>query len=203
MPKTVQVKQFGLQRTGTNWLAVILRRNFQVAVLVNKGGWKHGGYHVHTNLGHHTHVLVLAKHPLSWLVSMHRYVHATHKKKKITFPTYVRSTEPIVKWNLYYRYWLDFKPKAGTKKAIIRYETLIEHPEATCDRLATKFGFPRKREPFDAFTNRVRAGEKDSGRPFNMTYYSKNKWMKCYSPQLRDFVSKQLDWSVVKELGYA
>lgn len=40
----VFMKQFGVKRSGTNYIRALLMRNFDVTVLVNILGWKHGLY---------------------------------------------------------------------------------------------------------------------------------------------------------------
>src|ERR1043166_2267642 len=47
----VEIKQYGLHRSGTNFLRVILQENYDVSVLTNIGGWKHGFYDLPQRLG--------------------------------------------------------------------------------------------------------------------------------------------------------
>ncbi len=68
-----EIKIHGLQRSGTNYLAYLINQNFDAKALVNAGGWKHGPYMAHWELGREVHVAVITKNPYAWLVSLYNY----------------------------------------------------------------------------------------------------------------------------------
>ena len=59
------IKQYGLQRSGTNYLAFLLEQNYYVDVWVNRGGWKHGPY---TPINPEMHCIIISKNPFAWIV---------------------------------------------------------------------------------------------------------------------------------------
>lgn len=59
----VFMKQFGVKRSGTNYIRALLMRNFDVTVLVNILGWKHGLY----------------EPPMSWLALTGAYLNEMPK----------------------------------------------------------------------------------------------------------------------------
>ena len=69
-----QIKQFGLQRTGTNYLRILLESNYNVQILTNIGGWKHGFYNVPQIMKKELDCIVMCKNPFSWLVSLHSFL---------------------------------------------------------------------------------------------------------------------------------
>ena len=146
---TEYIKIHGLQRSGTNYLTYLLKRNIGAEVLVNAGGWKHGHYCAPWVLDQEVHVVVMTKDPYSWLVSYYNY-----SKPNKTFSEFVRNqvvfgedsgtpalyyaANPIQHWNNMYFHWSTIKINAK-KLAMISYEALLKHPEEIIKQIARHF----------------------------------------------------------------
>ena len=139
MPKHV-VKQFGLQRTGTNYLRQLLMHNYNARVLTNGGGWKHGRYKVKRVLGHEVDCVVMTKNLLSWLWSYYKYT-----GQNGTFVQFVTCGTYIEHWNALNGHWLDVAERLTDSKMIFsRCEDLVANPKKECQRIAKALDRIRK-----------------------------------------------------------
>jgi hypothetical protein len=227
-PAIEYVKIHGLQRTGTNYLSHLVNENFEkTQVLVNLGGWKHGHYHAPWFLGQEVHVLVLAKHPYSWLVSIYKY---WNKKRElrigmdlngVSFDNFVRNkaifelqrdipylfraSNPIQHWNNMYFHWMTVRMNAKNV-CFIKYEELLSNPESTVDKIGQTFGLQRKSGTFvDSKNDFAPAGEllRQEDSEFKAReYYLQDEYFKSYTPELLDFVNKELDLEVLDHYNY-
>lgn len=71
-----EVKMFGLQRSGTNYLEKLMIENYDVKIHTNKGGWKHGKYmkgKMIKAFGHEIDCLFISKNVYSWLWSAFKH----------------------------------------------------------------------------------------------------------------------------------
>ena len=227
-PDLEYVKIHGLQRTGTNYLTHLINENFTNAqVLVNLGGWKHGHYHAPWFLGKEVHVLVLAKHPYSWLVSMYNYwglkreLRIGMDLRGVSFDNFVRNraifemqrdipylfraSNPVQHWNNMYFHWMTIRMNAK-KVCYVKYEELLNDPENTALRVGNELGLTRKAEPFmDSSNTFTPAGEamKPSETKFEAKdYYLRSEYLKFYTPELLDFVNQELDLEVLDHYNY-
>lgn len=199
MKKTV--KQFGLKRSGTNWLYDLLTANFNVKVLTNGGGWKHGEYRVKRLLGHETDCVVISKDPFSWLVSMHRY---RAKWGKESFARLVNDGDMIAHWSVLHRNWLDAAARVRESViAFIRYEDVLRSPKQTLQLLAGKLDIERSSGDWIIETRRVVPGGGHSKNNFNRRpYYLNRAYMNSFNEKMVDTVRRLVDEDVVTELGY-
>lgn len=195
MEDSKKVKIYGLKRSGTNYLTLLLRRNYKVEALVNKGGWKHGLYRCRELLGKALNAIVIVKHPLPWLVSMYRYQKAfTH------FGNFIKKEDAIIAWNSHGAYWQTMEP-ADFKIVFVRYEDLVQHPEKECEKIAQELDFEKKGN-FRNVRNRVKPGEKISTKKFDRFFYTAHRYLKGYKPDLVRFVAERIDPYVLDGYGY-
>lgn len=194
-------KIFGCMRTGTNYFCWLLRRHWEAKYSSSEAsGWKHGKYNVPERLGREIDVVVIAKHPLSWLPSIKRY---RKKPRGMKMAGFVNEMKPVEHWNAMYDHWsrIELKDKA---LEIVRYEDLIQRPKEVCVRVARAFGM--KRIPGRAFKNpkrrMVQPTNVPTGGPFDRGYYTKWKFLKDYKPSVLKDVQNRIDWDVVRRLGY-
>jgi len=141
------LKQYGLHRSGTNFLRVILEQNYWVTVHSNEGGWKHGPYELVQRLGRELHCLLCVKDPYAWLVSLHRY---RHPENDVAFSEFVRSPLRIVGpdgdsraiekpnparlWIDQHEHWLSVK-LASHNFYVFQYEKVLADPEGSIKEL--------------------------------------------------------------------
>ena len=142
------------------WFACTHKRNL---------GWKHGA--VRTHATRHP-AVTITKNPYAWLLSLHRRPYQPSQPQGIDFETFLRTPwqtvgrdnmrrvtleTPVHLWNAKCRSYL------GLENAVhIRYQDVLEAPEAFIDRLVDTFGLPRSPA---CFTNRTRS-TKDPSRNF-------------------------------------
>jgi hypothetical protein len=151
-----QIKQFGLHRSGTNFLRVILQENYQVMVLSNEGGWKHGPYEVQERLGRELDCAVCVKNPYAWLVSLYKY---RHPEKDIPFPDFVREPihiigpdgpdraidkpNPVRLWVEMNEHWLSVKLQSHSL-FVFAYEKVLAAPRESTRGLAKALKLERR-----------------------------------------------------------
>lgn len=219
------VKIHGLQRTGTNYLAMLLKENLKdTEPLVNVGGWKHGHYCAPWVLNQEVHVLTITKNPYAWLSSLYNYWSNTDVgpdltgvsfdqfvRNKVEFerqggiPFLYRARNPVLFWNDMNFHWLSVR--LNEKKSLaVPYETLLLDAEGVIKAIAEEFGL----EPEVAFVNTWRKfvpGEEEPktspDEQMDFDYYLKERFLDRYSPELIAFVNSQLAPDVMATLGYA
>lgn len=224
-PSIEYIKIHGLQRTGTNYLAHLINENFERAKsLVNLGGWKHGHYHAPWFLGREVHVVVINKHPYSWLVSMYRYWNKREKRigmdlQGVSFDTFVRNkvvfeiqrdvpylfraSNPVQYWNNMYFHWMTIR--INQKRVyFIKYEELLAMPERAISDLGVALGLTRKANFVNSDNTFVPAGERlaQEGTFTAKNYYQEHEYLKCYTPELLEFVNQELDLEVLDHYNY-
>jgi len=193
-----QVKQFGLHRSGTNYMRLLLGGNFQAEILINKGGWKHGRYQVKEKLGKHVASVVVFKHPLSWLISMWKY-----EGKPCKFAHYVKRGLMIEHWNAMHRHWLDVKT-GRSKMVFVNYEAMLASPEKVVKGVAKDLKLtakPKAKAHGYVYDHQLSRTGLQTNKPMKAGFYLKKKYMKAYGDGLLEFVKEMIDDSVMKELG--
>jgi hypothetical protein len=197
------VKQFGLQRTGTNYLLQLLKANYKVEVLTNGGGWKHGRYKVPQILGHEVDCVCMVKHPLAWLDSMFRYEGlGPYSYQK--FERYVRRGTLVEHWNHAYSNWLDAAAKMKKCKMVfLRYDKLLAHPKESCGIMADLLDLERRDRPFKGRFNRMANDGTISKKKFKRKYWIAKEYLKHYRPPLVEFVMGMIDKELLGAFGYA
>lgn len=227
-PNTHYIKIHGLQRTGTNYLAHLINENFQnTKVLVNLGGWKHGHYQAPWAIGEEVDVLVIAKHPYSWLVSMFNYWGPDKKlrigmdlrgvsfdqfvRNRVIFemqrdiPYLFRSKNPIQHWNDMYFHWMSIRLNTH-KIYFVTYETLLTNSVELLENIGKTFGLTPQTKTFQNFDSTFTpAGESlrpNEERFTRRDFYLKHEYLKHYTPELLDFVNQELDLEVLGQYDY-
>jgi len=177
----------------------LLAANFKVNVLGNKkGGWTHGPMEVVQHIGHEPDlVLLIVKHPLTWLPSIYRY------RGKGAFPEYVASSKEIELWNERYRGWLDASERlCKAHFAIIRYEEALEQKERLLEALCGCGGLLRKGGPWRFPQKHMGKHMSETNKPFRAEYYLGGKYMNTYPRRTLREVRKRVDQEILERLGY-
>ncbi len=192
-------KIFGLQRSGTNFTNLLMRKNYEIEHFWSneQAGWKHGAY-TPDILKRETNLVIVVKHPLCWLVSMHRYV---KKNQGADFGKWARGGHWVAHWNSMILHWIRYPLKEGSR-VVVRYEELIDKPERVCDRVALALRIKKKDQRFYIPQRTMNRNNTESKVVFDAMYYRKKKFMEAYGPALLRHVKERIDWDLVKELGY-
>lgn len=213
-----EVRIYGMRRTGTNYLADLLERNYRCEVLGDKeGGWKHGT-HRHEREYPEAHVAVCVRNPLSWLPSLHRIaVDEKHADSDMPFHEWAagdwmrqgdqdsplrweghRGWAPRVHdWNKTYGYWL------WRGVPIVRYEELLEEPEQTCEKLVDGWGLKRTTDSFDIPQRYVGPYKRNDGREGVLQRHRQATYMDLWDEASLEALERTADPLVLEELGYS
>jgi hypothetical protein len=174
-------------------------------------------------------IVATVKDPYAWLASMWRYVNDVGARHTIHgaswdaflteplivfqgniegFPRY-RFANPVDYWNAmsYNLVWLP-----DSARCVVRYEDMLERPEAECARVAERFGLTRLSGAFATVTQRVRNMD-DRDRPREVSAYVKdevfdpepfrsNRHDELFTPAQRSWISERLDADLCDRLRY-
>ena len=193
------VKQYGLQKSGTNYLKHLLEENFHVQVLVNKGGWKHGAYRLPSLLGRELNCMVSTKNVLAWLFSMWKYSGKSEK-----FVPFVMRGTMVEHWGVMHRNWLHAAEKLTKPKMVfIRYEDVLVHPGNAMGQAAEALDLgPRKTAVFWTPKGELTSTGSQRKKHFDPRFYRQEKYRAQYNKKLLAFVRENVDPGVVAALGY-
>jgi len=159
------LKQYGLKRTGTNYCTVLMQTNYDCKVMSNGRGWKHGIY----KMQEHVPTIVLIKHPISWMLSLKKYLKDGRKLNEFIF-------ENIGHWNMMYRHWLENIPAPCY---FLRYEDLLIDAKKHCGLVAKEFKLKYKRKNFHNPQVIIKPAEKVTKQAFSRKdYFLKKQYMK-------------------------
>lgn len=206
-----EIKIYGLPRTCTNLLTVLLRRNYLVNVYSNELGWKHGPnlYRQGDTIdGAILRFAVCVKHPYSWLVSLYRFDRRANDHR-VSFREFVRGQcrvyngrNPIEMYNLLNRMWMGLAVDPGLVR-IVRSEDLQTNQTEALQRLESTFGLVRTRAEFDTETNRVGPDEQIRNRAFDLEWYRRRKYLEFYDEELLEYVDSRIDGELMERFGYS
>lgn len=218
---TMEIKQFGLQRSGTNLLRVLLHDNFDAVVHANEGGAKHFEYRVPELLGRELDCVICVKEPFSWLTSFHRWFHrhddtslreflsaALSTTSSVTDQSY-SAKNPVRYWNELNAHWLGI-PIRTHRLFVSRYEDVIENQESAVCALAAELGLVRTSDRWKSPKRQLRAlkedydaGSIERREKFDAAYYREHQYMADFDDESLAFVQSELDGDVLEKLGYA
>lgn len=216
----VEIKQFGLQRSGTNLLRVLLQDNFDALVHANEGGAKHYEYRVAEVLGRELDCVVCVKDPFSWLTSFHRWYHRnddTSLRHFVSQPLTTHSSvtdqsysakNPVRYWNELNAHWLGIPLREG-RILVSRYEDVVEDQERSVCGLADELGLERTSARWKAPKRQLRALKEDYAagsierrERFDPAYYRERRYLAEFDDECLDFVRSELDPELMDRLGY-
>tara|TARA_R110002051_G_scaffold32786_4_gene73978 strand:- start:28955 stop:29770 length:816 start_codon:yes stop_codon:yes gene_type:complete len=206
----------GLERTGTGYCTKLLQENLYNVELIDVT--KHHffnptsaigkpPYQKDTNLVKH---VICVKHPYSWFLSYKKYnevncggavpgVNAlTHNPPHAVCGTHVET------YNRLYNHWID-KCSNSNLIHIVRYEDLLENPEASIALLSSRFNLHTKGSSFTnpaEYLNNFSRHETDEGKFSRRDYYLKKEYMHDLSPENKDTINKVIDKKLMNILGY-
>src|SRR5262249_29942742 len=131
---------------------------------------------------------------------------------------------PIQHWVRMNEHWLAFELKAR-RKFFFRYEDVLADPFGKIQELVKSLGLQRRR-PFlyrvakffgltangpgfflpkvrlGAVRDRYKGKEFKRGQNFDPKRYTERRYLDAFTPDLLDFVNKQLDSGLLSRLGY-
>lgn len=210
-PPHPAIKIHGLLRSGTNYLEVLLRRNFYVECLAPwEHGWKHGPCEYSTS-GRY---VFLVKDPYAWLVSFRNWerLHnrtttdrlAEFAREPVTHPDLAKAwgvSTPVQAWNRTLSGWRALDGKANT--LFIRYEDLLRDLEAELEHIRQHFGLMRRRPEFVDVRSRADAWETPHPRTgLDIAYYLQEKYVEAFDEPARAVLRADLDPGLLAHFHY-
>ena len=183
------IKQYGIQRSGTNYFRVLIEMNSECRVLSNICGYKHGEITGVTNMRqiktelHASKIkeldrmfkngeipkVVIIKEPLSWIVSISKYL-----RKEITADFINEQMHRYCELNLH---WID------NCDMVIHYGDMLLHPQDVVISVANKFNIPVNLYEFNSPEFRMHRGgdipaeQNVSHQRFDPTYYTEYRYL--------------------------
>ena len=231
-PDVNYVKIYGLQRSGTNYMAHLLNTNFKnTKVLVNLGGWKHGAYAAEWILGQKVPLLIVVKNPYAWLKSVHDYWGPKREKnigpdlRNVAFEQFVRgrvtleqqkgvpylyrASNPVQYWNNMNFHWTSIQlENTDLKVCVMTYEAMLYSLEAVLLQISDALDLDPVSDDFSfqGCENTFVPAEETivvSDEKFDrLEYYRQKRFLRSYSPELLDFVNSNLDLELMRGFGY-
>lgn len=151
------IKQWGLQRSGTNLTKWLLEKNFQnLEVYTNQMSWKHSvpsntkqfEKYARPYLREPDFHIVTLRDPYSWLYSFIKYCDRNPPTLPSNFPLYQsqpNNTQEIMSlWNKYVGEYLDFIAH-NDRVLVVTYRQLILNPEKVLSRIQNKFALSKSK----------------------------------------------------------
>ena len=198
-------KIYGQMRSGTNYISTLLLNNFlDTTVFMNVGGWKHGKLIEYPNKfqllnrvdintknnieiyntidlfkNNNVNFLVIVKNPYMWIKSISIFTN-----DDIT-PKFVKNY--ITQWNNIYSNYKNYIESG--KAYLVKYETLLQEPHETLDKIKNKFNLIKKNSEYN-IENNILSANSDSniGRTIKIVFDKK----KYISPNIPDYLSNDI-----------
>jgi len=216
------IKIFGLQRSGTNYLAYILDANFEdVKTVVNMGAWKHG-HHYPNVFKEEIHIAVIVKNPYAWLRSTYEYWNKYPligpDVSNVSFDDYVRRVTIFEKgsgpfpyragnavqyWNNMNFHWCSLQ-LVKKQICVVGYENLLSNFTNVITKMAGiyKVNLASSIKPKNTLLRENERPKQGDSLWRKKKYYLEQKYLKHYTPELLDFVNNELDEEMMKKFGY-
>jgi hypothetical protein len=198
-------KIYGQMRSGTNYISTLLLNNFlDTTVFMNVGGWKHGKLIEYPNKfqllnrvdintknnieiyntinlfkNNNVNFLVIVKNPYMWIKSISIFTN-----DDIT-PKFVKNY--ITQWNDIYSNYKDYVESG--KAYLVKYETLLQEPHETLDKIKNKFNLIKKNSEYILENNILSANSDSNIGKTKKIVFDKNKYI---SPNIKDYLSNDI-----------
>jgi len=212
---------YGLQRSGTNFLENLLKKNYYITILNENAersspGQKHfrlydqkdiiPRQHYYNDYQYNTFFefeksltdipdgyLIISKDPYSWHLSYKNWA------MRCNWPDVEHHY--IQEYNLFYRKWLDFS-QTTDRISFIRYIDLLRMPDVELEKISIRIGL-KGRLISTFISNQIpRVSHSDIFTKRRREYYLKQQYLDEYQPYDLDEINSLLDDSVVNDLGY-
>ena len=223
------IKQYGLPRSGTNFMKDVLLKNWNVSVDTDISNSKHAQWFP-TGMPS----IAVVKNPYAWLVSVYRRFADPALEDQNPFfieedfPTYLctrfvaryrqkdiireyRSANPIQHWNDYNWHYLSVMDWSD-EMLVVKYEDMLDplNAEVALGSFMERWGAESTSDTLKLPVKEVVPGSGNDYKDrttygegnFDTGYYIQAKYMKQFTPELVAFVSQELDHDLMGRLGY-
>lgn len=218
----IVIKQFGIQRSGTNYLEQLVKINFSprsVLFLTNQLQCKHHAVDSAAGkkwLDEHAklqflrpllrekklHFTFNVRDPMSWSLGFLKHLkRKKHPRGKPKDPK--EHAFQIANMNRIYKNWRDFIEANSDRCVMIRFEDLLMDFRLILREIALQFGLTFRDTDIRPVRQEVMAGGKVSGKTYDRaTYYLQKQYMKDLPKSVIDVILNETDWEVASYFGY-
>jgi len=217
----MNILQYGLQRSGTNFLESLLKKNYNVHFL-NSDEDRSSPLQKHCRLYHDKNIiahpsyrndiqinsyqefsglfeiepeyyLVISKDPYSWYLSYKNWA------EKCDWPKL--DHHYIEEYNLFYKTFIELSEQSN-KFIFVRYIDLLKNEEAVLKMLKEKMGIKKKLLANIVFKTPKKVAQSKTFSKSKKNYYLNKTYLQDYSKTELQTLNKHLDKSVITALGY-
>lgn len=204
----IEFKQYGLYRTGTCLVKLLVERHLDRLVHSEALGNKHEGFNKHQfdmyklNRAPHIKLLISIKNPYSWITSFAKW---TMKDGVFTdeidrLPRDV-PCEMIKRWCNTYNYLYDHWTSLPYENFVVKYEDLVVDCRKPLEGIRKKWGLK-----FKSFPNHIdfiiRPGQEVSYKRFDFSYYYESRYILELSDKQIETVKQNINWDFLSQFGY-
>lgn len=205
------IKIFGLPRSCTNLVTILLRTNFKCIVLDNFPCWKHGfnayeneELHYQDKVINDLRFVVCLKHPMDWLWSLYNFENKTKIKfgrNKGHFLTQASwhyknlGLNPLEAYNVMNSHWLTISKNPSILQKI-KFEEVDKNQIEVLQRIQSKFELEKKHEEFKTIKEVVAPSGKIEEKKFKQKVPN-------WSIKETEYIEKTIDKKVLKLCGYS
>ena len=209
----------GTVPNGKFWALSEFNKNLYFSLTSNKNlGWKHAlvaPAQLQRNKNtRNVYFLTVSKNPYSFLLSL--YKNPYHYKgvkpnsllKFLQTKWYVQGREnvesrfyrnPVELWNSKNHSYLQLKEKLPLQTVNLKYEDLLENPEAEIDKICQFLKVPKKQD-FKNYTLSTKDPEKSFS--FYQNYYLNEQWVNLLKDEEIEVINQNIDQDLMDLLGY-
>lgn len=213
--------QYGLQRSGTNFLEHLLKKKYKVKILNNNRDRTHplqkhfrlydekdlipepqykNEIYISNFKELEFHIgkipdfyLIISKDPFSWLLSYRKWA------KKCKWPEV--NHHYVVEYNLFYGKWLEFANQTD-RVLFVRYHDLIKNANEEMSRLELKMRLEKKLFLSNFSNSIAKVPQSSRFTKKKIDYYRNEKFYEIFSKKEIIKVNSIIDQEVVERLGY-
>jgi hypothetical protein len=217
----VVIKQYGIQRSGTNYLEKLVKVNFsprQVLFLTNQLQCKHHAMDLGVYgqwLADNPHMEYLnyelgkmcftinVRDPMSWSFGFLRHLKGMkHPAGKPKDPK--EHIKQIRVMNEIYANWRDETERMSDRVVVIRFEDLLLDFKVALREMATKFSLHTRDTYLHDVEREVLSGGRMSKKNYDRReYYANKQYLQEMTPNVKLAVLETVDWEVASFFGYA
>jgi len=220
---------FGLQRTGTNFLETLLKKNFNNLCFCNNVNHRSLPLHKHFRLYNEKLFIPESKYLNNFyyqsfsdfdqhvknLLKTDKMLYVVNTKEPYSWYISYNNLAKRMKWkgwkkkwlnahfmidyNLFHKMWLKFAEESSNKVIIINYEEVLNNPEKSILKIEESFGQKRNS------TELIIPGKVNMSKKFDdkrKSYYQSKEFLKELNEDDIMALSAHLEKEVVEKLGY-
>jgi hypothetical protein len=223
-----KVIQYGLQRTGTNYVEFLIKKNFNNFVSLNNGATRSLPLHKHFRLYDDKSFIPTPEYMNNFNYSSFNEFdgHVKELTGEESFDYLVVTKEPVswyislckfakknkwkilhhkhvdtrylIDYNLFHEKWLDFANQSN-RITILRYEDFLSDLDASLDSVKETFQLQKKGSRYENL-DKVPMSKKFNKK--KRSFYKDKKYQELFDKNKRLIIKNILDKKVVEGLGY-